>query len=121
MSVGAHGTDSSSSPRRVCYVYSPGYVEKCDSLSKVPNRASMVHSLIEAYGLLPHMRVLEPAVATTEEMAKFHSDSYLEHLQKISEEGDTDDPLSADYGLGETHGEDLGHAGGTCLSEVESL
>lgn len=40
-------------------------------------------------------------MATIEEMAKFHTDSYLEHLQKISQDGDNDDPQSADYGLGE--------------------
>lgn len=36
-----------------------------------------------------------------EEMAKFHTDSYLEHLHKISQDGDNDDPQSADYGLGD--------------------
>lgn len=34
-------------------------------------------------------------------MATFHTDSYLEHLHKISQDGDNDDPQSADYGLGE--------------------
>lgn len=34
-------------------------------------------------------------------MAKFHTDSYLEHLRKISQDGDNDDPQSVDYGLGE--------------------
>ncbi|XP_029852809.1 histone deacetylase 8 isoform X6 [Aquila chrysaetos chrysaetos] len=37
------------------YVYSPEYVALCDSLCKVPKRASMVHSLIEAYSLLDQM------------------------------------------------------------------
>uniref|UniRef100_A0A8C4HTS5 Histone deacetylase 8 n=1 Tax=Dicentrarchus labrax TaxID=13489 RepID=A0A8C4HTS5_DICLA len=84
----------------VAYVYSPEYIETCDSLSKVPNRASMVHSLIEAYGLLKHMSTIKPQLATIEEMAKFHTDSYLEHLHKISQDGDNDDPQSVDYGLG---------------------
>ncbi|XP_030636494.1 histone deacetylase 8 isoform X2 [Chanos chanos] len=48
--------DGTCPKRSVVYVYSPEYIETCDSLSKVPNRASMVHSLIEAYGLLQHMR-----------------------------------------------------------------
>ncbi|KAG7495514.1 receptor-type tyrosine-protein phosphatase gamma [Solea senegalensis] len=56
----------------------------------------MVHSLIEAYGLLEHMSVVKPRVATIEEMARFHTDSYLEHLHKISEDGDNDDPQSAE-------------------------
>lgn len=40
-------------------------------------------------------------MATIEDMAKFHTDSYLEHLHKISQDGDNDDPQSVDYGLGE--------------------
>lgn len=82
------------------YVYSPEYIQTCDSLSKVPNRASMVHSLIEAYGLLKYMRVVKPHVASIEEMAVFHTDSYLQHLHKISQDGDNDDPQSGDFGLG---------------------
>uniref|UniRef100_A0A3B1ISE7 Histone deacetylase 8 n=1 Tax=Astyanax mexicanus TaxID=7994 RepID=A0A3B1ISE7_ASTMX len=88
------------SPRRVVYIYSPEYVETCDSLSKVPNRASMVHSLIEAYGLLQYMRVVKPHMASLEEMAVFHTHSYLEHLHQISQNGDNDDPQSGDFGLG---------------------
>uniref|UniRef100_A0A3P9IH00 histone deacetylase n=1 Tax=Oryzias latipes TaxID=8090 RepID=A0A3P9IH00_ORYLA len=48
--------DGIGSKRRVAYVYSAQLLETCDTLSKVPKRASMVHSLIEAYGLLDHMR-----------------------------------------------------------------
>uniref|UniRef100_A0A8D2IKZ4 Histone deacetylase 8 n=1 Tax=Urocitellus parryii TaxID=9999 RepID=A0A8D2IKZ4_UROPR len=39
------------------YIYSPEYVSLCDSLAKVPKRASMVHSLIEAYALHKQMRI----------------------------------------------------------------
>lgn len=45
--------------------------------------------------------IIKPQLATIEEMAKFHTDSYLEHLHKISQDGDNDDPQSVDYGLGE--------------------
>lgn len=45
--------------------------------------------------------IVKPELATIEEMAKFHTDSYLEHLHKISQDGDNDDPQSGDYGLGE--------------------
>ncbi|KAF3837371.1 hypothetical protein F7725_004835 [Dissostichus mawsoni] len=92
MSCSGDSDDDSSCKRKVAYVYSPEYIQTCDSLSKVPNRASMVHSLIEAYGLLKHMSVVKPQVATIEDMAKFHTDSYLEHLHKISQDGDNDDP-----------------------------
>ncbi|KAG5852133.1 hypothetical protein ANANG_G00059210 [Anguilla anguilla] len=86
--------------RNVAYIYSSQFIQTCDSLSKVPNRASMVHSLIEAYGLLKHMSVVKPRLATMEDMAVFHTEAYLEHLQKISEDGDNDDPQSVDFGLG---------------------
>lgn len=48
-----------------------------------------------------HSSITKPQLATMEEMAKFHTDSYLEHLHKISQDGDNDDPQSVDYGLGE--------------------
>ncbi|KAM4886392.1 histone deacetylase 8 isoform 1-T1 [Sylvia borin] len=82
------------------YIYSPEYVALCDSLCKVPKRASMVHSLIEAYCLLDQMKIVKPKVASMEEMASFHTDAYLQHLQKVSEEGDDDHPESVEYGLG---------------------
>lgn len=41
-------------------------------------------------------------------MAKFHTDSYLEHLHKISQDGDNDDPQSTDYGLGKEMGMNCG-------------
>ena len=53
--------------------------------------------------------VVKPQVATIEDMAKFHTDSYLEHLHKISQDGDNDDPQSGDYGLGEKSHEELLH------------
>eukprot|EP00063_Salmo_salar_P037257 XP_014012092.1 PREDICTED: histone deacetylase 8-like [Salmo salar] len=44
--------------------------------------------------------VVKPHVATIEEMAKFNTDAYLEHLHKISQDGDNDVPQSGDFGLG---------------------
>nr|KAF6435557.1 histone deacetylase 8 [Rousettus aegyptiacus] len=82
------------------YIYSPEYVSMCDSLAKVPKRASMVHSLIEAYALHKQMRIVKPKVASMEEMATFHTDAYLQHLQKVSQEGDDEHPDSVEYGLG---------------------
>nr|XP_028602168.1 histone deacetylase 8 isoform X1 [Podarcis muralis] len=82
------------------YVHSAQYLARCDALCKVPERASMVHSLIESYSLLDHMRIVPPKVASMEEMAGFHTDAYLQHLQKVSEEGDDDHPESVGFGLG---------------------
>ncbi|XP_039621675.1 histone deacetylase 8 isoform X2 [Polypterus senegalus] len=100
MSVSCKADGVSSPDPDIVYVYCPEYIDTCDSLSKVPKRASMVHSLIEAYGLLKCMRVVKPRIATVEEMAAFHTDSYLEHLHKVNERGDEDDPESLEYGLG---------------------
>lgn len=47
------------------------------------------------------LRIVKPKVASMEEMASFHTDAYLQHLQKVSEEGDDDHPESVEYGLGE--------------------
>ncbi|KAH0630744.1 hypothetical protein JD844_003927 [Phrynosoma platyrhinos] len=44
--------------------------------------------------------IVQPKVASMEEMATFHTDAYLQHLQKVSEEGDDDHPESGEYGLG---------------------
>uniref|UniRef100_A0A8D2LMT4 Histone deacetylase n=1 Tax=Varanus komodoensis TaxID=61221 RepID=A0A8D2LMT4_VARKO len=96
------GTPMAQPPPPV-YVYSAEYVARCDALCKVPRRASMVHSLITAYSLLDHMRVVKPKVASMEEMASFHTDAYLQHLQKVSSDGDDDHPESAEYGLGPPH------------------
>lgn len=52
-----------------------------------------------------------------EEMASFHTDAYLQHLQKVSEEGDDDHPESVEYGLGEDTsflGEDAQLSGARC-------
>ncbi|EMP39146.1 Histone deacetylase 8 [Chelonia mydas] len=47
-----------------------------------------------------YKRIVKPKVASMEEMASFHTDAYLQHLQKVSEEGDDDHPESVEYGLG---------------------
>lgn len=46
------------------------------------------------------IRIVKPKVASMEEMATFHTDAYLQHLQKVSQEGDEDHPDSIEYGLG---------------------
>lgn len=46
------------------------------------------------------IRIVKPKVASMEEMATFHTDAYLQHLQKVSQEGDDDHPDSVEYGLG---------------------
>ncbi|CAN0224233.1 unnamed protein product [Lampetra fluviatilis] len=93
-------TMSDGSGVRVTYIHSAQYVLACDTLSRIPRRASMVHTLIESYGLLKYMRVVEPSAPSRQELAAFHSDDYLEHLEQVSRDGDDDHPESQLYGLG---------------------
>lgn len=58
------------------------------------------HVFLSFFVKLSLSSIMKPQLATIEEMAKFHTDSYLEHLHKISQDGDNDDPQSVDYGLG---------------------
>ncbi|KAJ3189404.1 Histone deacetylase 1 [Gaertneriomyces sp. JEL0708] len=49
-----------------------------------PARVKMTHSLVTAYGLQKKMEVATPSPATFREMAKFHSDDYLEFLRRAT-------------------------------------
>ncbi|XP_075411340.1 histone deacetylase 8-like isoform X7 [Tenrec ecaudatus] len=44
--------------------------------------------------------IVKPKVASMEEMASFHTDAYLQHLQMVSQDGDDGHPDSIEYGLG---------------------
>lgn len=55
---------------------------------------------VEHVVCLSPFSVVKPRLASIEEMAVFHTDSYLQHLHKISQDGDNDDPQSVDFGLG---------------------
>uniref|UniRef100_A0A8C2P9D4 histone deacetylase n=1 Tax=Capra hircus TaxID=9925 RepID=A0A8C2P9D4_CAPHI len=50
--------------------------------------------------VVPKRLIVKPKVASMEEMASFHTDAYLQHLQKVSQDGDDDHPDSIEYGLG---------------------
>lgn len=56
------------------------------------------HALLYVHAVL--IRIVKPKVASMEDMATFHTDAYLQHLQKVSQEGDEDHPDSIEYGLG---------------------
>ena len=49
-----------------------------------PFRITMTHSLILAYGLYRKMNVYQPNKATDQEMTKFHSVDYIEHLKRVA-------------------------------------
>ncbi|XP_071078644.1 histone deacetylase 8-like [Haliotis cracherodii] len=94
-------TPRSSVQSRVGYVYSETYVNICDKMPRVELRASMVHSLIEAYGLVKYMKVIPPREATASELLQFHSSEYIEFLEKISDQEDEEkyDQEAEQFGL----------------------
>ncbi|KAF3837369.1 hypothetical protein F7725_004833 [Dissostichus mawsoni] len=98
MSCSGDSDDDSSCKRKVAYVYSWNTSRLAIVYPKY--QTGKYGPLTDrSLGLLKHMSVVKPQVATIEDMAKFHTDSYLEHLHKISQDGDNDDPQSGDYGL----------------------
>ncbi|XP_070568100.1 histone deacetylase 8-like [Ptychodera flava] len=95
------GIDNSARSK-TCYVCSKECIQLCDKLPKIPKRASMVHSLLEAYGLLDKMRVVPSRRASVHELMAFHTTDYVEYLQKINDEDDSEkvDETSQEYGMG---------------------
>ena len=58
------------------YYYGPGHPMK-------PHRLQMTHNLVLAYHLYRKMEVYRPHLATDDEMTQFHSQEYIDFLQKV--------------------------------------
>ncbi|XP_045771115.1 histone deacetylase 8-like isoform X1 [Maniola jurtina] len=88
--------------RKVAYIWGENLIEYCDRLPAVLSRASLVHSLITAYGLLNHVKVVRSTPATYSDLKLFHSDLYLDHLKTFGEIEEDYMPTAEDeeYGLG---------------------
>lgn len=78
------------------YVYSADLIAAIDKFPKIPLRASMVHSLIDAYGLLDKLSLIIPHKATFDELEKFHCRKYLDCLQKNSSADRDDDCVNSE-------------------------
>ncbi|ELU03635.1 hypothetical protein CAPTEDRAFT_148478 [Capitella teleta] len=89
------------SSTRVAYVYNEQYTKLCDQMPKIPLRASMTHSLIAAYGLLPHLQVISPEAASKEDLKLFHSEDFIDCLRRLSDLDDEEkyDDDAESYGL----------------------
>ncbi len=61
------------------------------SHSCLNSQARLVHSLIEAYGLLKGMRLVSPLPATVEQLQEFHDPQYIQMLQRASEADEEED------------------------------
>ncbi|KAI8821347.1 histone deacetylase 1 [Fimicolochytrium jonesii] len=49
-----------------------------------PHRIRMTHNLVMNYGLYKKMEIYRPSRATFAELTKFHSDDYMEFLQRVT-------------------------------------
>ncbi|TRY91103.1 hypothetical protein DNTS_020400 [Danionella cerebrum] len=49
-----------------------------------PHRLSLTHSLVLHYGLYKKMMVFKPYTASQHDMCRFHSEDYIDFLQKVS-------------------------------------
>ncbi|XP_071819711.1 histone deacetylase 8-like [Apostichopus japonicus] len=78
--------------RRVAYIWSPQLIDLCNLLPRVFHRASRVHTLIEAYGLLTYgpITVLPPIEGGKEHLLTFHSQEYVDLLEFLNEEEDSE-------------------------------
>ncbi|XP_028409691.1 histone deacetylase 8-like [Dendronephthya gigantea] len=93
-----------SAENKIAYIHSDLFLTYCNKLPKVKQRASIVHSLIEAYGLLKleNISIVEPEAATVHDLTRFHSKDYVTCLQKASEccdDSEMEDDFEA-YGIG---------------------
>ena len=65
------------------YYYGPGHPMK-------PHRLQMTHSLVTAYSLYKKMEVYRPHHATAEEMMQFHSQEYVDFIEKVTPDNQQD-------------------------------
>ncbi|CAK1541609.1 unnamed protein product [Leptosia nina] len=89
-------------PNKCCYIWDETLLQESDRLPAVEYRASMVHGLIAAYGLLEKVQVVRSAPASYDDLKLFHSELYLEHLKtlnEINEDYMTEDK-DEDFGIG---------------------
>ena len=73
------------SQKQIAYISSKDYLDLCDKHPKVKIRASLVHSLIEAYDLQAKLNTVEPEPASREDLLLFHSVDYVKCMEKIQE------------------------------------
>ncbi|XP_063869215.1 histone deacetylase 8-like isoform X1 [Scylla paramamosain] len=83
----------------VVYVADPKLLSWCDAVPVFRQRACLTHALIASYGLLHKMRVVPSEAASEEDIRKFHSQEYVEFLQRgVPEE--EDEGAQDEFGLG---------------------
>ncbi|KPJ16611.1 Histone deacetylase 8 [Papilio machaon] len=88
--------------KKPCYIWDPLLISQCDRLPAVPDRASVVNDLITAYELNNNLQVIRSIPASYNDLKKFHSELYLDHLKsfhELEEDYMTNDK-DEEYGIG---------------------
>eukprot|EP00057_Strongylocentrotus_purpuratus_P033372 XP_791175.2 PREDICTED: histone deacetylase 8 [Strongylocentrotus purpuratus] len=100
--VGSKDSPEQTENNEIYYVFNQKLLQLCDQVPKIPKRASMVHTLIEAYDLLDHVTPVSPEFATKDELLTFHSQEYIEFLERVNleEDSEKDEELKQQFGLG---------------------
>lgn len=75
----------------VAYIHSNSLLVESSKTPNIGKRAKMVHHLIKAYGLLDFVKVIEPKLATAEQLSQFHSSSYVDYILSLRNESEEDD------------------------------
>ncbi|CAI8017348.1 Histone deacetylase 8 [Geodia barretti] len=97
------GAEKEGDKRKVCFIHSQALLVSSDLNPRYTGRAQLVYSLIEAYGLLQHMRVVAPEKATQKQLQGFHSQEYIHFLETHSNQSDLEDEdeeTAEEMGLG---------------------
>ncbi|XP_012214985.1 histone deacetylase 3 [Linepithema humile] len=72
--------------KKVAYFYNPevGNFHYGPGHPMKPHRLSVIHSLVLNYGLHKKMQIYRPYRASTHDMCRFHSEDYVEFLQRVT-------------------------------------
>lgn len=87
----------------VSYIYSPKLLYELDKIPKISGRAEMVNSLISSYNLFENLKIINPMKADEKILKTFHSQEYIDHLKKCSNEEDVEkifNDSEDDFGIG---------------------
>ncbi|KJE93626.1 histone deacetylase 8 [Capsaspora owczarzaki ATCC 30864] len=105
-------TAAGSDRRSVALVHSGAYIRACSRLPRMPERAILIATLMEAYGLHKHLQIVSPRLATADELMMFHTREYIEFLEQGCPEQDSDEESSDDERndrkIGETRAQRFG-------------
>lgn len=80
---------------RVGYAYNEALIEAADRLPSNIGRASRVHGLIEAFGLVEEMETIDSPPIAAEALKTYHDDEFIDYLQH-AEGADSDEEEDED-------------------------